>query len=95
MQRHFELCRRQGRAPEAVLRTQAVARVALGGGPAGPRGAGPRRRCAVSTSPSGDEAGASDGCMRAQGFSVCAVVLGTLEMVKRAFNGWLFVGVGL
>ena len=30
-----------------------------------------------------------------KGFSVCAVGLGTFEMVKRAFNGWLFVGVGL
>ena len=42
-----------------------------------------------------DEAGASDRCMGTHGVSVCAVVLGTLEMVERAFNGWLSVGVGL
>lgn len=52
-------------------------------------------RCVISTSLEGDEAGASDRCMGTHGVSVCAVVLGTLEMVECAFNGWLSVGVGL
>lgn len=30
-----------------------------------------------------------------KGLSVCSMVLCTLKMVKRAFNEWPFVGVGL
>lgn len=90
--------------PEAILRTQAI----VGGSPgavalAEPgeqvcaelqrvRGRGQVSRCVVSTSLSGDEAGASNRCLGTQGvFYLCC---GPWHL-KHAFNGWLFVGVGL